>query len=123
VKAYIDAHLSDPDLSLTAIAKNNGISLRYLHQLFRQTDMSASEWLRLRSCNDPTICSPHRGTRRNRSRKSLIRWDSTVRPISAISFVRNSACGRRTSGGRPLLQVCTESRLNERAGSRGDNFE
>jgi AraC-like DNA-binding protein len=48
VKAYIDAHLSDPSLSLGAIAKKNGISLRYLHQLFRQTDMSASEWLRLR---------------------------------------------------------------------------
>jgi AraC-like DNA-binding protein len=48
VQAYIDAHLSDPGLSLGAIAKKNGISLRYLHQLFRQTDMSASEWLRLR---------------------------------------------------------------------------
>ena len=48
MKAYIDAHLSEPDLSLSDIAWNNGISLRYLHQLFRQTDMSASEWLRLR---------------------------------------------------------------------------
>lgn len=48
VKAYIDAHLSDPNLSLEGIAKKNGISLRYLHQLFRLTDMSASEWLRLR---------------------------------------------------------------------------
>jgi len=48
VKAFIDAHLSDPDLSLGLIAKKNGISLRYLHQLFRQADMSASEWLRLR---------------------------------------------------------------------------
>jgi AraC-like DNA-binding protein len=48
VKAYMDAHLSEPDLSLSDIAWNNGISLRYLHQLFRQTDMSASEWLRLR---------------------------------------------------------------------------
>ena len=48
VKAYIDANLSDPGLSLGVIAKKNGISLRYLHQLFRQTDMSASEWLRLR---------------------------------------------------------------------------
>jgi AraC-like DNA-binding protein len=44
----MDAHLSEPDLSLSDIAWNNGISLRYLHQLFRQTDMSASEWLRLR---------------------------------------------------------------------------
>ena len=48
VKAYIDAHLSDPDLSLSEIARKNGISLRYLHHLFRQTDMSASEWMRLR---------------------------------------------------------------------------
>lgn len=48
VKAYIDAHLGDPNLSLAGIAKKNGISLRYLHQLFRLTDHSASEWLRLR---------------------------------------------------------------------------
>jgi len=48
VKAYIDANLGEPGLSLGVIAKKSGISLRYLHQLFRQTDMSASEWLRLR---------------------------------------------------------------------------
>ena len=48
VTAYIDAHLSEPDLSLSAIAWNNGISLRYLHHLFRQTEMSTSEWIRLR---------------------------------------------------------------------------
>jgi AraC-like DNA-binding protein len=48
VKAYIDRHLSDPTLSLATIAKQNGISLRYLHQLFRLTDISASEWMRLR---------------------------------------------------------------------------
>jgi transcriptional regulator GlxA family with amidase domain len=55
VKAYIDAHLSDPNLSLDIIAKKNGISLRYLHQLFRMMDMSASEYLRLRRlqrCHD-----------------------------------------------------------------------
>jgi AraC-like DNA-binding protein len=48
VQAYIDAHLGDPTLSLTEIARKNGISLRYLHQLFRLTEMSASEWVRLR---------------------------------------------------------------------------
>lgn len=45
---YIDEHLGDPDLSLGEIASRNGISLRYLHQLFRQLDVSASEWLRTR---------------------------------------------------------------------------
>jgi AraC-like DNA-binding protein len=48
VKSYIDAHLSDPNLTLGKIAKSNGISLRYLHLLFRPMDMSASEWLRMR---------------------------------------------------------------------------
>lgn len=55
VKAWIEDHLTDPDLSLEKIAKNNGISLRYLHYLFRLTDMSASEWIwdrRLQRCYD-----------------------------------------------------------------------
>jgi AraC-like DNA-binding protein len=55
VNAYIEANLSDPNLSLATIAKQNGISLRYLHQLFRLMNMSASEWLRLRRlqrCHD-----------------------------------------------------------------------
>ncbi len=55
VKAWIDDHLTDPDLSLEKIGKNNGISLRCLHYLFRLTDMSASEWVwdrRLQRCYD-----------------------------------------------------------------------
>jgi AraC-like DNA-binding protein len=62
VKAYIDVRLSDPALSLAEIARKNGISLRYLHQLFRLTDMSASEWVRLRrlqQCYD-LLTSPGR---------------------------------------------------------------
>jgi AraC-like DNA-binding protein len=48
VKNYIEEHLSDPNLSLADIAKNNGVSLRTLHQLFHPMGMSASEWLRTR---------------------------------------------------------------------------
>ena len=54
-KAWIEDHLTDPDLSLEKIAKNNGISLRHLHYLFRLTEMSASEWVwdrRLERCYD-----------------------------------------------------------------------
>jgi AraC-like DNA-binding protein len=53
VKAWIEEHLEDPDLSLEKVAKNNGISLRHLHYLFRPTDMSVSEWIwdrRLQRC-------------------------------------------------------------------------
>jgi AraC-like DNA-binding protein len=55
VKAWIEEHLVDPDLSLEKIASSNGISLRYLHYLFRLTDMSVSEWIRdrrLQRCYD-----------------------------------------------------------------------
>lgn len=65
VKRFIDAHLSDLDLSLEKIAKENGISLRYLHQLFRLTDVSVSEWLRMRRlqrCYD-LLSSPEHATR------------------------------------------------------------
>jgi AraC-like DNA-binding protein len=64
VNAYIEANLGDPNLSLATIAKQNGISLRYLHQLFRLMDMSVSEWLRLRRlqrCHDLLTSPRHAG--------------------------------------------------------------
>jgi AraC-like DNA-binding protein len=65
IKAYIEEHLGDPNLSLTTIARENGVSLRYLHHLFRVIDMSASEWLRLRRlqrCRD-LLSSPQHAHR------------------------------------------------------------
>jgi len=58
VKAWIEEHLADPDLSLEKIAKSNGVSLRHLHYLFRLTDLSVSEWIldrRLLRCHDALI--------------------------------------------------------------------
>jgi AraC-like DNA-binding protein len=55
VKSWIEEHLADPDLSPEKVAKNNGISLRHLHYLFRLSDMSVSEWIwdrRLQRCYD-----------------------------------------------------------------------
>lgn len=55
VKAWIEEHLTDPELSLERIAKNNGVSLRHLHYLFRLTDVSVSGWIldrRLQRCHD-----------------------------------------------------------------------
>jgi AraC-like DNA-binding protein len=45
IKAYIEHNITNPVLSLSSIAKANGISLRYLHYLFRQEDMSPSDWI------------------------------------------------------------------------------
>jgi AraC-like DNA-binding protein len=45
VQQWIEAHLRDPDLSLDKVATRNGMSLRYLHVLFEDCEMSASEWI------------------------------------------------------------------------------
>jgi AraC-like DNA-binding protein len=53
IQQWIEAHIGRPDLSLEEIAGANGVSLRYLHLLFRQCEMSASEWIwnrRLQLC-------------------------------------------------------------------------
>jgi len=55
IQQWIETHIGDHDLSLERIAGANGISLRYLHVLFRQCEMSASEWIwnrRLQLCYD-----------------------------------------------------------------------
>ena len=55
IKAYIDQNLANPVLSLNSIARNNGISVRYLHHLFRQEDMSPADWIwsrRLQRCHN-----------------------------------------------------------------------
>ena len=46
LKSYIESRLGDPDLSPEVIAKDNGISVRYLHYLFKGTGKSVSEWVR-----------------------------------------------------------------------------
>ena len=45
VKAWLEEHLGDPGLTLEAIAKGNGVSLRYLHALFRLEGTSVSNWI------------------------------------------------------------------------------
>lgn len=55
VQQWIEAHISDPDLSMEKVAGANGMSLRYLHVLFEACEMSASEWVwnrRLQLCYD-----------------------------------------------------------------------
>ncbi len=53
IKHYINAHLSDPNLSAVSIAKANKISVRYLHYLFSQQQQSLAKTIldqRLQQC-------------------------------------------------------------------------
>jgi len=72
VKAYIDAHLREPDLTLESIARTNGISLRYLHELFTAMDTSVSDWIWLR--------------RLQQCHALLSHPDHAARPITEIAF-------------------------------------
>lgn len=45
VQQWIEAHITDPRLTLERIAGANGMSLRYLHVLFEACEMSVSEWI------------------------------------------------------------------------------
>ncbi|MBO1012501.1 helix-turn-helix domain-containing protein [Achromobacter sp. SD115] len=59
IQSWIEQHLSDPGLSLEAIAKYHHISVRLLHHLFREVGASPADWIwsrRLQKCHD-LICS------------------------------------------------------------------
>ncbi|SOD96237.1 helix-turn-helix domain-containing protein [Caenispirillum bisanense] len=54
IESFVRRNLHDPDLSPQRIAAGCGISVRYLHQLFRDTGMTVNGWVReqrLLSCH------------------------------------------------------------------------
>ena len=53
INQYIDFHISDPTLGPDAIASYCGISVRHLHRVFSETDITVTQWvrrLRLEKC-------------------------------------------------------------------------
>ncbi|MDE0608032.1 MAG: helix-turn-helix domain-containing protein [Acidimicrobiaceae bacterium] len=62
---YINAHASNPDLTPAGIANAVGISVRYLHNIFKEHNMTVNRYLikrRLARCHDDLL-SPHIGSR------------------------------------------------------------
>lgn len=58
IKLYIDKHLEDPDLCPTSIAKHFNLSTRYLHLLFKDTNVTVSKSIqqkRLEQCRRDLI--------------------------------------------------------------------
>ena len=65
VKEFIDENLADPGLSLALIAKRAGVSLSYLHRLFKDSGASVSEWIwlrRLQRCYEMITLPQHART-------------------------------------------------------------
>lgn len=46
VRAFISAHLADPNLTLSLVAASQGISIRYLHKLFEAEGQSVAAFIR-----------------------------------------------------------------------------
>lgn len=58
IKAYIDDHLSDSDLSIAKLAGATGCTKRYLHMIFQPEDVSISDYilkLRLERCRQELL--------------------------------------------------------------------
>jgi len=58
IKAYIDDHLSDSDLSIAKLAGATGCTKRYLHMIFHSEDVSISDYilkLRLERCREDLL--------------------------------------------------------------------
>ena len=56
---YINAYADDPDIDPSRIASSIGVSLRYLHQLFRDHNTTVTTYLmrrRLARCRDDLVC-------------------------------------------------------------------
>ncbi|HEY9411529.1 MAG TPA: helix-turn-helix domain-containing protein [Jiangellaceae bacterium] len=46
ILAYCLASLADPGLSVTSVARLHGVSVRYVHKVFSQRDLSLAAWIR-----------------------------------------------------------------------------
>ena len=60
VKAYVEAHLGDPDLGPEALARAHYVSTRYLQKLFAREGVTVTEWVRrrrLEACRRD-LCDP-----------------------------------------------------------------
>jgi AraC-like DNA-binding protein len=55
IEAFVRRHMGEPDLGPEAIARGCGISTRYLHELFRDTNQTLGSWIRdqrLEACRE-----------------------------------------------------------------------
>ena len=85
IQAFICQHLGDPGLSPAAVAAAHHMSLRSLHQLFHDEDLTVAGWIRAR--------------RMERCRRDLCDPALESRPVAAIA-ARWGFPARRTSAGR-----------------------
>jgi AraC-like DNA-binding protein len=71
IHAFIEEHLSEPDLGPGIVAAAHHVSLRYLHRLFEAQDTTVAAWIRSR--------------RLERCRRDLADPGSRAVPVGAVA--------------------------------------
>ncbi|MFD5452693.1 helix-turn-helix domain-containing protein [Streptomyces sp. NPDC127100] len=71
IRAHIDRHLTDPELSPEAIAAAHQISVRYLHRLFQAEGTTVGRWTQRRRLQE--------------CRRELARRDAADRTVAAVA--------------------------------------
>ena len=90
IVAYVDAHLTEPDLSPARIARANNISLRYLYKLCARRGVRLGEWIMDRRLRGAARSC--RGRVPGRWRRSRGGGGSLTLPISASGSVTPLGC-------------------------------
>lgn len=72
LKQFIEARLSDPELTPSSIASAYGISTRHLHRVFEAEDLSVGDWVR--------------GRRLDRARQDLVNPAFSTHSVIQIAF-------------------------------------
>ena len=99
IKDYIEENLADPDLGPQGLASSFGISVRYLHLLFKDENLSVSRWIlnrRLERCRRELILA---GQRRNVTEVAF-RWGFNDSAHFSRAFKKRYGVSPRVYRGR-----------------------
>lgn len=116
---YVDRHLPDPDLSPEVIAAAHHISVRYLHKLFQDEDMTVGRWIQRRRLEECRRDLLHRIRGRRTIAAVAARWGFLSAPhfsrVFRAAYGMSPSEWRETAGGRSSAlrdqQSCTVSQL------------
>jgi AraC-like DNA-binding protein len=104
ILGYVDRHLADPDLCPEGIATAHHISVRYLHKLFQDEDMTVGRWIQRRRLEECRRDLLHRVRGRRTIAAVAARWGFLSAPhfsrVFRAAYGMSPSEWRQRAGGR-----------------------